>query len=322
MKNNASEPLVIMTQASTDSFEYLWLAFKSKLKKILNRDFSKRQAPGHSGVVRSALEGLKKLNTPYLFNPKHENDISGNVVVLSGHDALKQAIRLKNRGQINKLFAGPNLVVSPKDAIALFSSNAIDSFIVNSQWVQDFYSEELPSLKNSLFIWPSGTDSDFWSPSNNGRPNQILIYNKNIDTKIISKYTDQLTYRGISYELINYGYYKPKEYYDLLNQSQTMLYFSQSESQGLALLEAWSMDVPTYVWNGGIFTFDGRKVNSSPAPYLSEVCGVFFEDAEDFFNQYKKHDALDFKAREWVLANGTDKVSAKNLVQHFNLLQI
>ena len=32
-------------------------------------------------------------------------------------------------------------------------------------------------------------------------------------------------------------------------------YISRSESQGIALTEAWSMNVPTYVWDTGIFIY-------------------------------------------------------------------
>ncbi len=316
MKKTYSEPLVIMTQASTDSFEYFWLFFKSKIKNILNGHFSKTAAPGHAGVIRSLLEGLKSSQSLHIFNPKHENDITGKVVVLSGHDALKQAIRLKESGQVKKLFAGPNLVVSPKDAKALFSSNAVDRFVVNSQWVHDFYIEELTSLKNRLFIWPSGVDTSFWSPCNVTKKNSVLIYVKNIDLTIINEYTDALKKRNLSYKIINYGSYQPSEYFELLAQSQTLLYFSHSESQGLALLEAWSMDVPTYVWNNGKFTFGGKEVPSSPAPYLSDACGAFFKDCDAFLNQYDKRNH--FQAREWVLANSSDRISTEHLVSEID----
>ena len=52
------------------------------------------------------------------------------------------------------------------------------------------------------------------------------------------------------------------------------VFMSRSESQGLALAEAWAMDVPTLVWQsppgepGSVFSL------SDPAPYLTSDTGV------------------------------------------------
>ena len=52
------------------------------------------------------------------------------------------------------------------------------------------------------------------------------------------------------------------------------VFISRSESQGLALAEAWAMDVPTLVWQGP--PGDGGSLFnlSDPSPYLTSHTGV------------------------------------------------
>ena len=48
------------------------------------------------------------------------------------------------------------------------------------------------------------------------------------------------------------------------------VFLSSSESQGIALAEAWSMNVPTFVWNPKPKELNGRYFPSvDSAPYLT-----------------------------------------------------
>ena len=94
---------------------------------------------------------------------------------------------------------------------------------------------------------------------------------------------------------IRYGNYTPGEYRRALNKSTFMVWLSQSESQGLALLEALSMDVPVLAWDPQKWSYYSRQLgrnftySASSSPYFSSKCGMKFlsiEDFEDKLNEF------------------------------------
>ncbi len=97
------------------------------------------------------------------------------------------------------------------------------------------------------------------------------------------------------------------------------VFLSTFETQGIALAEAWSMNVPTVVWDPrGDAEWLGRRFTSaSSAPYLTPATGVAFGDIGDL------KPALDralqslgsFQPRDWVLEHMTDAVCSKRLYE-------
>ncbi len=113
--------------------------------------------------------------------------------------------------------------------------------------------------------------------------------------------------------------FEPAEYRDRLDRAALGVFLSTFETQGIALAEAWSMNVPTLVWDPrGDAEWLGRRFRSaSSAPYLTPATGVAFGDIADL------KPALDlalrsldsFQPRDWVLENMTDAVCSKRLYE-------
>ena len=70
---------------------------------------------GHFAVTRSLVEGLDAIGASYNYNPKYPWELAETVIVLAGARTLRQAIKLKKKGRIKKLLAGPNIVVFSSD---------------------------------------------------------------------------------------------------------------------------------------------------------------------------------------------------------------
>jgi hypothetical protein len=97
-----------------------------------------------------------------------------------------------------------------------------------------------------------------------------------------------------------------------------MIFFSKSESQGLALFESWSMDVPTFVFenNQSINIAGGDLLDYSSAPYLSNSTGTYFNTLDNFkvsFNRFYFGD-IKYSPRDFVVKNFTDLMSTKYLL--------
>jgi hypothetical protein len=292
----------------------------TKSPGIFNKEFIKgvmtdlvEKKRGPHAVLESLKRGLRELHVPFQVNPKRKQ-ISETVHVLSGINALRYAIDLKKRGVIRKLIVGPNLVVLPAEANKIICSEEIDIIIFPSNWPRALWLSLDSHFENKIKIWAAGTALP--AEESSKKKSQCILYQK-IDA---SPFTDSI-YNEISkhYEIVKifqYGTFNQEDYFDELNSSQAMVYLSNSESQGLALQEAWMRNVPTIVWNGGYFNYKGitwrdRKIS---APYLDEDrCGILFESEVDFKDKLSiflnRHHQ--YKPLSYCLENFTDKICAE-----------
>lgn len=305
--------LILSPEASF--LERLYFRFKKYLKNHLFR------YGGPEAVLGSLIRGFDKLKVDYQLNPQ-VNEISDIVCVLSGVKALKWAIEAKKKGKIKKIIAGPNIVITPEDASGILLDEAIDLVIVPSQWVKDFYTSFKPGFDKKIRVWAAGVEIP---PQSKEKRERCLIYKKNVDKELFSFVVKYLKSKNIDYKIIKYGKYKKEKYFEVLKKVKFAIFLSQSESQGLALQEAWIRNVPTLVWNRGYFEYKGvgRKVfGNISALYLTEECGIFFRDKEDFKNKFNIFikNLSNFKPKEYVLRNFTDEISAQNYLKIINEL--
>lgn len=297
------------------------------IKMFLNREKTilysgtKLKYGGHPAVTRSLIEGLQKLNANFNYNPLKFEHIGDVVIVLSGIKALKQAIKFKKKGKIKKLLAGPNLMVYGDDEDNILASSEIDICLVPSNTVKNNYETDNPELVGKIKVWPAGIDETYWSPVEkekyNGR--NVLIYQKNANEQLYFLVEDKLKYYHWDPIKIIYGRYKPDDFKKYLSKSRFAVFLSQSESQGIALAEAWAMNVPTLSWNPQEPTYlNNKKIfhDNSSCSFLSKDTGLEWRVISDFENILKKINELidGFEPRKWVLSNMTDTVTSKCLI--------
>jgi glycosyltransferase involved in cell wall biosynthesis len=275
---------------------------------------------GHPAVTRSLVNGFKKCKINFNYNPIKLDDLSKNVIVLSGLRTLKQAIYLKKKGYIKKIFAGPNIVTFSYEHNFLLSASEIDVIIVPSKWVRSHYIKDLPSIKKKIFIWPAGVDISYWSPKSKKSKNQILIYDKtsSIDSSKLKSYIGFLKSLSLNYKILSNvksHHYTSEQFRELLQSSILMIGLTNSESQGICWAEAWAMNIPTLLNFKSVNLIRGHRVFISTAPYLSSYTGLFFKDFGDFKKKLKKilNNPQHFTPRKWLSQNMSDEVIAKKI---------
>jgi hypothetical protein len=272
---------------------------------------------GHYAVTRSLVEGLRKAELPFNYNPIRRRDLADKVLVLSGVRTLRQAIELKREGHYKKLYAGPNIVIFSSDNESLLASPEVDAAITPSQWVVDLYVEDNISLGTRCFAWPAGVDVDFWKPLTVASRKNILIFDKQNKGTVgqVAPYSLYLREKGYTVEIIKYGAFNHAYYLEALQRACLMIGFVAGESQGIAWAEAWATDVPTLIWHNERDTYKGRSYRCSTAPYLNPANGLFFNDMNDFKQQIARWEAnpSQFSARDWTLSNMSDEVCARRL---------
>ena len=272
---------------------------------------------GPEAVARSLKRGLDALQKPYHLNSAAKQPSQENIaVVLNGVKVLRWAIAQKRAGKIQKLVAGPNIVVTPLDYNYLITDPVVDIYLVPAQWSVDWWVSLIPTIKEKLAVWPAGVENRGELVNPQG---QVLILQKNAPLEVLNQVKRTLQKFNLLFAEITYGHFDSADYFRLLKKSKFMVYLSQSESQGLALHEAWMAGVPTLVWNRGFMQYrrwrwEEKKIS---APYLSVECGRFFYGTVDFeetLTQFLENYHI-YKPRAYSLRNFTDKISAQKFLQ-------
>lgn len=265
---------------------------------------------GPQAVKDSLIRGLKETRVSYQLNPIFSS--SEIVIVLSGPTALRKAITKKNRGEIKKLIAGPNVVTTPDEYTKLIQDPAIDLILVPSQWVKDYYQKTAPEVSHKVRIWASGVAE----AKSSTRDGQVIIFAK--DENNLSKTLKVTEEIGTPTTVFTYGNFNHKQYLQALESASAMIYISKSESQGLALQEAWMHNVPTFVHFTGItrnplFTWQDDKIN---APYLNEKFGALYKNLNELKELLKS--ASKYQPRFKCIKELSDQASVAKLL---NLIQ-
>ena len=256
-------------------------------------------------------------------NPQRLTEVGENVVILANRDALKQAIGWKQAKKIKKLLVGPNLFVRPQEIESLITSPAIDLIMEPSNWPIKAVIEDCPRLRNKLVSWPAGVNAEYWKPHTplkNKQSTNVLIYQKNGSQDLLNSVITLLRKYQWNPIVITYGNYNHEQFKKLLSEAQFAVFLSRSESQGLALAEAWAMDVPTLVWNlGGPLVIQGKiYTDASACPYINPLVGQEWKTLDIFKAQLGEIQTIlsGCSPRAWVLKHMTDEVSALIVIQY------
>ncbi|MCK9273184.1 hypothetical protein M0P65_06590 [Candidatus Gracilibacteria bacterium] len=310
--------IIILTKKPKESFFDLSF-YKSEIKYFLKKKIQGVRGPG--AVIQNLVSGLRKNNTDFLIDPSIKKiPLGSKLCVIRDVQALNVAIKLKQHDPTKKIFAGPNIVVTPDENNFILFSPLIDRIIVPSKWVKDFYSTfeyQGNKLEDKIKIWPVGV----CVPIDKFINREIcLIYKKNCPEKLFEEIVEFLKKEKIKTEILEYGKFNQKTYLELLKKSYFMIYLQEIESQGLALLESWSYDVPTLVWNNHRYFYPNKKYSVSgniSAPYLTNQSGLYFEDSIDFKNKLYTFikDINNFSAKDYVFNNLSQEKSAENFLK-------
>lgn len=297
--------------------------YRVYIKGIKNRP--QKKYAGHEAVTRSLLHGLEKIKARYNYNPAKDSEVFENVIHLSGVNELSKTLALKKKGKIKLLLVGPNIVDHVLDHNAIVADPLIDYFVVPSLWVKDLVLKDCPALVNRILVWAAGVDTLYWNPHKNKYDSsKVLVYQKTETADFTKKVLTLVSSMGFRPVLIEYGRYSEKDFRKELSDAFFSVFISRSESQGIALAEAWSMNVPTLVFNPGNFIYMGKQENGvSACPYLTEQAGADWKTMDELKKciEYLVQHRATYKPRKYVLENFSDERSAIHLLSQIEVIK-
>lgn len=297
---------------------------KANTRLWIKKNILHRRWGGHPAVTRSLIEGFEKIGyEDYNLNPFFESDIAERVHVLAGVKSLQYAIELKRRGKIKFLSAGPNVVSFSTDYNGLIASPEVDLYLQPSQWACNCHIERRPDLAGRCVPWPAGVDLSILEPTKyNRKEGQVLLYHKYESDQFAFRVETLLKRKGYRVICVRYGSYIFEDYIKALGESEFAVVVARQESQGLYLVEAWAMGVPTLCfephccrWNYSDETYDFW--GSSTAPYLTETTGAEWFELSELETLLDNMEQIKEKAdpRKWVEEHMTDEICAENFLR-------
>jgi len=291
---------------------------------IISRSLVSKHTRGPKKVVLNLMKGLDELKYPYVVN--HALDATNMLWIHDDLDALKQARHLPARA---KVLVGPNVITKPSEIPLNLPQDKL-VWLHPSSWVQNFWNMSGGDKLHSD-IWATGIDTELFSPKTTATKEHVLVYQKQRSDEDVNRVCGELDKKSLSYKVITYGNYTEESYQALLAKSQAVIWIGRSESQGVALEEALSMNIPILVWDVKKFGdwsgpgkdfFTEAQLDFGPvsaAPYFDETCGRVFSNQSDLSSEIDifLENLSVYSPRTFVLNNLSLKKQAQEFINIF-----
>lgn len=203
-----------------------------------------------------------------------------------------------------------------------------------SKWIENCWIEMVNSLIIPMTQFPFSVDTELFKPNNIDKNIDCVVYIKRRHNNIINETIKMLKEKSLKYIVFNYGSYNENDYINTLQKCKFMISLDAHESQGFALEEAMSCNVPLLVLDAISMyneTSDGihssysylhpKKLLATSAPYWSDECGIKITDWRNLSESVDTM-ILDYKKyfpREYILNTLSDKVCMQRILDYFKM---
>lgn len=226
-----------------------------------------------------------------------------------------------------KLVMGPGFFTHPYPAHPLFYFDYRGKGVYNclSEWVKTLFGEFIQGPRIDFVPLPFPVDVDKFKPQNVPKSIDCLVYFKHRKESLLQTVMEEITRnQQLSCQLFRYGRYNEKDYIDALQKTKFVLWIGCGESQGFALQECLSMNVPIVVLNVKSqfdeisHTGDGHydhligkaNLKATTIPYWDERCGLVTNDPDSMRSNIEvmAKTWMNYKPREFILETLTSEV--------------
>ena len=294
---------------------------------IISRSLRSGASLGPAKVIGNTIRGLELIGIKVSLNGDiHQFDINW------VHDDLRayaHAVAIKK-----PILFGPNLVTNPEELPFRCIKPANGSIcLVPSEWVAKAWSSctELNGL--AIEAWSAGIDTQTFRPiqkNYNKNKSFVLIYFKNRNKIDLDFVVQKLVKKNIAYKIFAYGAYDEFEYLDSLRSAKYAIWLSGTESQGFAIMEALSTNLPILILDclnindnvldekivsRPLFPNAFYEICASSSPYFDERCGLKIDsilDVGQSIDELEKKFSQ-FNPRQYIIENHSLTLAAQKL---------
>ena len=249
---------------------------------------------------------LKHLKWEYKYGRGNIDEIRNFDIIYSPSNPI-DPLRFSNK----KIIFGPHFSIFPDNKLSYIHNNFNNScYIQPSQWVinlwKKFNADSVLPIKRMCFP----VETDKFKPQGDNERNNVFVYFKRRKPSELSYIKTFLDDNKINYKVFDYvKRYEENDYLSYLKTCKYGIIVDAHESQGFAIQEALSCNVPLLVWDAiSMNQEEGVNypdVKATSIPYWDERCGEFFYNKSEFINKYDKfiNNLKNYSPREYVLEN-------------------
>lgn len=231
-----------------------------------------------------------------------------------------------NKYPNTKFIFGPHFSVFPErnhmDMIRGINSVCIQP----SEWPCEFWRENILCKNIRVEALPFRVNTEKFNEIKYLKDREnVFIYFKRRNPNELNSVYDFLIKNGYEPKIFNYKEtYDEGEYIDYLHNSKFGVWIGSHESQGFALEEALSCNVPLLVWNvtsmNQEFGINYPDIKATSIPYWDSRCGEYFTDITQLEPTYNNFiSKLDnYMPRQYILDNLTSEICEKRLREIVN----
>lgn len=263
-------------------------------------------------------QGLKQildfLNYDYLFTNK--------MVDFKDYDIIYSPCGPIRGSYPNKFIYGPHFSVFPdKKLKQIQGQKAI--YIQPSEWAKNAWG--IQHIPINVFSFP--VDINRFSPINNDK-SFVFVYTKRRNPKEVEFVCNFLKQNNIKFVLFDYlKRYREEDYLNVLQHAKYGIIIDAHESQGFAIEEALSCNVPLLVWNVKTMNQEWNSryeaIPCTTIPYFDERCGKVFYEQDEFiptFNTFIEN--LNFyQPRKYIIENLSVEPCSKKFIELIKNIQ-
>lgn len=236
-----------------------------------------------------------------------------NEINLNEYDVVycpSQPIYVSNYPNTKFIF-GPHFSVFPNEQQMQIIQGKNSIYIQPSEWVKDLWYSFPFCKQNNIKSLPFGVDTNKFNeiiPFSDR--SQVFIYFKRRSHDELSYVYNLLINKGYSPVIFDYVKgYNETDYINCLHNAKFGVWLDAHESQGFALQEALSCNVPLLVWSVTSMNqeagFNYPDIPAKTNPYWDSKCGESFTNIKEMSIAIDKliENINTYKPREYILEN-------------------
>ena len=166
-------------------------------------------------------------------------------------------------------------------------------YIQPSVWVcelwKNYGAENIIPIKD----FPFPVEIEKFCTNQHSQKNEVFIYFKSRNPEELEYVKHFLNNKNITYKIFDYiRHYSEEDYLKCLQNAKYGIIIGRHESQGFAIEEALSCNVPLLIWEvkymSQEYGYNYPDIPGTVIPYWDERCGEFFYKVEELETTYNK----------------------------------
>jgi hypothetical protein len=252
----------------------------------------------------------------------------GNNNEINNFDIIYSPITPINSSQYptKKFIFGPHFSVFPDNRLFYINNTNNNSiYIQPSKWAANtwinFNVENIIPVK----IFPFPVEVKKFCPNQNNKKNEVFIYFKRRKPEELEYVKQFLNNKNITYKIFDYvKKYDEEDYLKCLQNAKYGIIIDAHESQGFAIEEALSCNVPLLVWNTSVMSQEHGSnypnIPCSSIAYWDENCGEYFYNKEEFETTYNNflNKLEGYSPRTYIIENLSPQKCGERFIELIN----